>query len=445
MPDDSPSVRNLVKNFEHTLSPLSPRTPSKSWSSRTGFSPTTPTLDRSVSNRKKKDDVVHGVKRDEVFDDISPKEIKLKVASSSSASDRSIPKSRTCTPPIDNIAHNRKMLIDGLKFHLSKEHSRDDNMETMQTLPSSPIPLFLERKIEDSMHDTCSKYKSKEEDAAPFTISRSSIHSMQSPSHTPSNTDAESIMTGIVTHCHSVESKFTPMRQRRELSTTTIDSIPSVTEDQTEEIERRTPSILRHHHEKNISTIDNTSTTINYRCKDEGKTSIMKQRHEIVTRDQRDEEQGRMERSIQSKPNAPRKKTKHCIKPIFQMISTVYTWVSIFGVKLVHSVIKMYRGIAKNTKVELMRVPSATRTTIKCLVEGIQWSSMFAILSLIVSMASNIYPTVPRCNIGLSLMILFYKSIKVRQTAFEMNIALSFFLSLTLRGRSNKVSSFIVQ
>ena len=115
---------------------------------------------------------------------------------------------------------------------------------------------------------------------------------------------------------------------------------------------------------------------------------------------------------------------------------------------------KLARALETKAKQMVGKVMSTTTygdKTIKCVVETQQEQiKMLAFLSLAISMVSNIYPTLPRCNTGLTaMMILFYRSLKVSSEYVNDTKAPCFHVTdmtffIRTKSRGNKTRSSII-
>ena len=453
----SPSVRNLVKNFEHNISPPSPKPPSKSWTRpRNSKSYENELVDENTSvsseGAVRTKDREKGDSSNEVIEespDSTERHFCTKPTCDEEARlDTSLTSNPACKTnsltPVDKIAQNRKMLIAGLKEQLksnktptpsavktavdeknefSEFEGHRDNGEALKNRKMTNLKFTpVNGGLPTNMKVTRFKYDSDEQvmengtrrdqegDAADFTISLSSINSLPTPTHSDTSSDklgADDVMTSIVSHCQSAASKFTPMRQR-DGSGMGLSSVPSTNCAQPADVEQ----IIANRPAKGFRSEKLFTSKDQFSKPRDAESS------------QCDEEEGCEKRknfdSISDISNFTQTKA---IRPSFQKtIQTIIEAASdnclrlfAYGTSSAGIAMNTSRRVAANVARELRRVPGATRTTVKC-VADVNQETMIAFSSLVVSMASNIYPTVPRCNAALSSMTIFYSAIQVRRS-----------------------------
>ena len=315
---------------------------------------------------------------------------------------------------IDSIAKNRKLLIDGLKRSLNGKKLASETKDTVKRIPSIGIKSEAREGTKtdqtELMASSTSQYGVKQstrhinlddslkvKETPTFRIPRRSISSMPSPVHTPQrNNNSESFIASIVSHCHSTKSEESPMKQHIETP------VKKSSNNNTKDYDFRHDSsvILNHHSANQKRDLKNIS---------------------IDAIDKIDEEQQGcfLESPCKSKSNLPEK-----IKDIWgQQLSYLRKLNHLLDARLR----KNYQNLAlitSNTKKCCGRVPKTAKVSLKCIVEEARMGSTASFISLILSMASNIYPTTPRCNVGLPVITMFYCSTQVSQY-FDMNIILS--------------------
>ena len=455
----SPSVRNLVKNFEHNISPLSPsKPPSKSWTRpRNSKSYENELVDENTSvsseGAVRTKDREKGDSSNEVIEgspDSTERHFCTKPTCDEEARlDTSLTSNPACKTnsltPVDKIAQNRKMLIAGLKKQLKsnktptpsavktaadeKNESNEfkghrDNGEALKDrkvtkLKCTPVNdgLPTNMKVTRFKHDSDEQVmesgtrREQEGDAADFTISLSSIKSLPTPTHSDTSSDKlgadDDVMTSIVSHCQSAASKFTPMRQR-DGSGMGLSSVPSTNCAQPADVEQ----IIANRPVKGFRSEKLFTSKDQFSKPRDAESS------------QCDEEEGCEKRknfdsisdiSSFTQTKAMRPSIQQTIQTIMEAASKNCLRLFAYGTSSAGIAMNTSRRVAANIARELRRVPGATRTTVKC-VADVNQETMIAFSSLAVSMASNIYPTVPRCNAALSLMTIFYSAIQVRRS-----------------------------
>jgi len=316
--------------------------------------------------------------------------------------------------------HQRKMLIAGLKEHLitskvvsaernNTERTADELSVTAkkvtiqsncgESLSAEQVQLIYPVRVGKVKATTAPNAKEEvaESSEPNFTIrSRASINSLCTPTRSsPENEEGVEFLSSIVKHCQSAKSKLTPMRKDRD------------------------------------AAINTTST--------------------LETEHHGDEERGSQGTNESSKPSVPKEARNRCermLSSCSQVLSKTFAVIRPSGNNLRHEARQKARALETKAKQMVGKVMSTMRITIKCVVET-QQEQMLAFLSLAISMVSNIYPTVPRCNTGLTAMILFYSSLKVSSEYVNDTKAPCFHVTdmtffIRTKSRGNKTRSSII-